>query len=143
MLPVIPMAVRVAPGMGCGVRFMRRMAETTASICSGVAWVFMTTSMARSPDGAEHRRALSVRIAGARRGGKSARRNEGEAGAPSSRDQPIEVVPSASRKRNGCGPASPREYCDCTDCLYHNQTAPAAQRVDDLRAGGAPNNLGR
>src|SRR5262249_23077091 len=45
-LPVMPMAVRVAPGIGCGVSVMERMVSTTASICSAVAWLFMTTSMA-------------------------------------------------------------------------------------------------
>ena len=29
MLPVMPMAVRVAPGIGCGARFIRRMASST------------------------------------------------------------------------------------------------------------------
>src|SRR5262245_27401595 len=41
----MPMAVRTAPGMGWGVRLRRRMAARTWSICSGVAWLFMTTSM--------------------------------------------------------------------------------------------------
>ncbi len=36
-LPVMPMAVRVAPGIGCGVRFMARMARTASSTCCGVA----------------------------------------------------------------------------------------------------------
>ncbi len=45
VLPVMPMAVRVAPGSGWGVRCCARMAASTRSTCSGVASDCMTTSM--------------------------------------------------------------------------------------------------
>src|SRR4051794_35911538 len=45
-LPVMPMAVRVAPGSGCGVSCRRLTAASTCSTCSGVACLSMTTSMA-------------------------------------------------------------------------------------------------
>ncbi len=48
MFPVMPIAVRVLPGSGCGVRFCARIASSTDSICSGVASLCITTSMDNS-----------------------------------------------------------------------------------------------
>src|SRR5438874_12901360 len=56
MLPVMPIAVRVAPGIGCGVRFIARIACRTCSTCCDVAWVSMTTSMVVFLERSEGRR---------------------------------------------------------------------------------------
>ncbi len=48
LLPVIPIAVRCAPGMSCGVRPMARIFPFTASTSEGVAFGFITISMAGS-----------------------------------------------------------------------------------------------
>src|SRR5262249_53096668 len=46
VLPVMPMAVRVGPGIGWGVRPISRIVAKARSTCSGVAWLCMTTSIA-------------------------------------------------------------------------------------------------
>ena len=48
VFPVMPIAVRVAPGIGCGVRPIWRIVSKTRSIWSGVEWPCMTTSIKRS-----------------------------------------------------------------------------------------------
>src|SRR5262249_36064462 len=49
LLPVTPMAVRCAPGMGCARYPSDSMRSQTARTCSSVACAFITTSMDQSP----------------------------------------------------------------------------------------------
>ena len=49
VLPVMPIAVRVGPGIACGVRPISRIASRTRSIWTGVAWLCITTSMVLLP----------------------------------------------------------------------------------------------
>ncbi len=52
LLPVMPMAVRIEPGMGCALRPRLSIRLQTSRICSSVAWDCMTTSMGGSPGAA-------------------------------------------------------------------------------------------
>src|SRR5262252_2935835 len=48
LLPVMPIAVRPAPGMGCAFRPSDSILSQTERTSASVAWEFMTTSMAMS-----------------------------------------------------------------------------------------------
>src|SRR6266852_9063735 len=49
LLPVMPMAVRIEPGIGCALRPRLSMRLQTSRTCSSVACDCMTTSMEGSP----------------------------------------------------------------------------------------------
>src|SRR5437899_8961513 len=49
LLPVMPMAVRIEPGIGCALRPRLSMRLQTSRTCSSVACDCMTTSMDGSP----------------------------------------------------------------------------------------------
>ena len=61
VLPVIPIAVRVGPGIGCGTNPIWRIASNTRSIWANLEWPCITTSIDVTPN-ASWQRAKRQRV---------------------------------------------------------------------------------
>ncbi len=116
LLPVMPMATRSAPGMGCGVRPRERIRSATRSTSTSVALGFITMSMARE---------------------STARRGRRHVPARRSRPEPRDSLPESSRAR---GSSSSRAGPSPAGCSLGNGSA--APRCCQLGVTGDPHQEG-